>query len=565
VSSNRTRSHEIIALAAKKAKTLPIAESGLWFHQDLRDNFYYAAHLYEAVNSKGLTEFIGDKEGRDLACELFLQVLRLQDRDPSSSTYGHWPLFVEPDPADSKPSTLPVELMGCLIAFLYNKNKEVMPEPLTHEMGESLKHIYQSKLYDQGLENFSHHEAKLTSLKILIAERFQDEVLLQEGKEQAVTLLRHIRQYGMKEYGSLPWLWHWIQAFTCVWETTKREDIKLITAEMLEYLWRERALFYLKGAWAGPHSRVLPHDVPRDNYNLHDYIQFGDFAAPVSISRLEGSGLFTYQVTDSVYTLAVNHSAAREVKKSVPASYLNGIPTESLHIYTYLSEQYALGGMYEYMEEYLNEQYRWDISWPLDAVAGYGANQMFFFHPGKGYVEGDVRHPNRYSEILLHSNVVCALYVVPDGGIQSLVGCLPLGQWLFEEHLGFGEVGETFVYFQLMHPFTTLSQEDRIAVASTFTGVHSVVIEIMTKADALAIGIITLEEFKAKMSDQQAGWIEHERGIAIRSAQVHYTSTSSRKESFLLEAEVKLERISSVRRRQINNKEIDFEAYGSGL
>jgi hypothetical protein len=313
----------------------------------------------------------------------------------------------------------------------------------------------------------------------------------------------------------------------------------------------------------GPHSRVLPHDVPRDSYHLHDYIPFGDFAAPVSISRLEGSGLFTYQVVDSVYTLAVNHSAAREVKKSVPASYINGIPAENLHIYTYLTEQYALGGMYEYMEEYLNEQHRWDISWPLDAVAGHGANQMFFFHPGTGYVEGDVRHPNRYSEILLHSNVACALYVVPDGGIQGLVGCLPLGQWLFEEHSGFGEVGETFVYFQLMHTFTTTAQEDRIAVASTFTGVHSVVIEIMTKADALAIGIITLEEFKAKMSDHLAGWIEHERGSAVRSAQVHYTS--SRKESFLLEAEVTVERTSSVRRRHINNKEIDFEAYGSGL
>lgn len=74
-------------------------------------------------------------------------------------------------------------------------------------------------------------------------------------------------------------------------------------------------------------------------------------------------------------------------------------------------------------------------------------------------------------------HVVCALYVLPKAELQTLIGYLPLGQWLFEVRSGYGEIGETFVSFQLIHPFTAEVQEDRIVVSSTFAGEHSVVIK----------------------------------------------------------------------------------------
>jgi hypothetical protein len=468
MTSFRERRYEVLTLAARQAKGLAYAESGLWFHHDLRDNFYYAAHLYEAIACGEIVEFQNNSADISKACEMLIQVLQLQNRNVNSVTYGHWPLFVEQDPAKSKPNTLPVELMGCLIAFFYDKHEATLPEPLRFELLESLRHVYESKLYSSGLKDFNHHEAKLTSLKLLLAERFEDSALLQEGLEQAASLLRHVQSYGMREYGSLPWFWHWVQSITCVRETTQHKAVKQTAAELLDFLWKERALFYMKGAWAGPHSRVLPHDVPRDCYNLHDYIQFGDFHTPTSISRLEGSALFSYEVNGSVQNLAVNRDEPLEVKKRIPASYTDKKPVSSLHGYTYLTKDYALGGIHEYVEEYLNEQHRWDVTWPLEAVSEQGANQLFFFQPGEGYVEGDNRHPSPFAEILLHRNVLCALFTRSFEENGTLIGCLPLGHWQFDEYSGYGEVGDTFVCFHLMHPFTTAVKEDRISVESTF-------------------------------------------------------------------------------------------------
>lgn len=93
-------------------------------------------------------------------------------------------------------------------------------------MLESFTHVYDGKLYSGGLTNFSHHEAKLTSLKLLLAEQFQDNTLLNEGLEQAASLLKHVQTYRMREYGSLPWFWHWVQSITCVWESTHHGNIK---------------------------------------------------------------------------------------------------------------------------------------------------------------------------------------------------------------------------------------------------------------------------------------------------------------------------------------------------
>lgn len=93
----------------------------------------------------------------------------------------------------------------------------------------------------------------------------------------------------MPEYGSLPWFWHWVQAFTCALELVPPEDTELTTSlkEMLDHLWNVRAEFYLRGAWVGAHSRGWPHDVPGDANVLHDYVQFGDFQLPEMMPRTE--------------------------------------------------------------------------------------------------------------------------------------------------------------------------------------------------------------------------------------------------------------------------------------
>lgn len=112
------RQNEITSKIAIAAMRQPLLSSGLWFHHDIRDNFYYASYLFAAaVDGPEQLSFEADAAKRTAAAVL-LEVLRLQDQNASSDTYGHWPLGLGENPREAKPHSLPVELMGSLMAFL---------------------------------------------------------------------------------------------------------------------------------------------------------------------------------------------------------------------------------------------------------------------------------------------------------------------------------------------------------------------------------------------------------------------------------------------------------------
>lgn len=107
---------------------LPVLESGFWFHQDVRDNLYYAMHLMAAMQEEGLSLELDREEAGELAMVMMLKVLGLQDRDPNSGTYGHWPLQLGNEPERAKLSLLPVELMGVLLDFFDAKYGRLMTD-----------------------------------------------------------------------------------------------------------------------------------------------------------------------------------------------------------------------------------------------------------------------------------------------------------------------------------------------------------------------------------------------------------------------------------------------------
>ncbi|MNJ51134.1 hypothetical protein D3C77_464310 [compost metagenome] len=84
-------------------------------------------------------------------------------------------------------------------------------------------------------------EAKYTAAKLIFGQQFSDHELLEEGRHCLRRTLQVLRKEGMAEYGSLPWFWHWVQAFTCAWELIEDESIKGEIAEMLDHLWSLRA------------------------------------------------------------------------------------------------------------------------------------------------------------------------------------------------------------------------------------------------------------------------------------------------------------------------------------
>ncbi|WP_339809879.1 hypothetical protein MKY63_23240 [Paenibacillus sp. FSL R7-0189] len=502
-STYKERKQEIIFNIALEAEKRPLLESGLWFHDDVRNNFYYASYLFAAAVDDSFELPFDREQAKQKAQDVLLEILMLQNRQPGTELYGHWPLGLNPVPRDASPHELPVELMGTLLAYFCKRYGGALNAQLRIVLNTAFGHIYRSDFYRKPVVTFGHHEAKYTAAKLIFGTMFADEILLEDGRQSLKDTLAYIRTKGMPEYGSLPWFWHWVQAFTCALELVPPEDTELTTSlkEMLDHLWNVRAEFYLRGAWVGAHSRGWPHDVPGDANVLHDYVQFGDFQLPEMMPRTEYAGLLFYQASDEILAAAMNHQSPVEVRKITQKV----VPTDPqpqplLHSYAYITEEFAAGGMWERVEEFDNEQLRWAFSLPVSGEGG--ANQLYFFHPGQGYNEGDPRHQSRYMEVLYHKNVIISLFPIPQGEKNTIIGVLPQGEWKQEPNTLYGQVGETYVVIYLSHPYQ-LQERSRFIEVSVTGMPGGVIVEALGIKKAAECGIIGLEAFAAAMAHKE--------------------------------------------------------------
>jgi len=497
--SFETRKLEVTLLAAEKTLQLPLIKDHYWFLDDIRDNFYYAMHLYAATQDDRIQLSREREAAKRLAEMVLINSIKLQDQDSKSPMFGHWPLSLYPEPLGAEKNTLPVEFFGSLLLHFYEKYKGTFSKELHVEINNALSTIYHSNLKDRVPELFNHHETKIFVIQLMFGQFFHDDTMKNNGYYHLKALYHHLTEYGLREYGALPWLWHRIQSLTFAHDYIQDEPIKQTLTDLLNYFWKERAAFYLKGAWVGSHSRGLPHDISKDDNTLIDYIQFGDFPMPSSISRLEGAGFLSYQVPDSILELALNHDQPVEIKKQIRLfSEEEKKEREDLHHYVYITSSYAIGGMWDRTEEYLNEQHRWDISLPVehnDTI-----NQVYFFHPGEGYHSSmeDGRHQSSNSEVLFHKNVVCALYYDLPKKTQLIVGYLPNGEWLKDEKNLYGKVGEVYFSIHLSNPISLIEKESHLLVKS-YGNTNGVVIEVLTGHEIKTLNIRNLAEFKNYM------------------------------------------------------------------
>lgn len=441
MNGQQQRQAEIVQAVALKAQSQPILASGLWFHHDIRDNFYYASYLFAAaVEERAYLPDPGDAKKK--AESVLAKVLQLQQKDPSLPLYGHFPLNLNPVPDEARPHELPVELMGSLMACFIERYQKELSDELSESFEAALKHIYLGGFFRKPLQWFNHHEAKYTAAKMIFGQRFEDRELLADGIASLQQTLARVTAQGMPEYGALPWFWHWVQAFTCAWELAEGIGLKRQLAELLDWLWKERSLFYLKGAWVGAHSRGWPHDAPADRNVLHDYVQFGDFPLGEAMPRTEYAGLLCYPAPEEALRSATLRTEPVEIEKTIiKIDTGEEIP---LHSYAYVTKDFAAGGIRERVKEFDNEQMRWLVSFP--ATGEHTANQLYFFHPGEGWREGDPRHQSEYAEVLYSKNRILTVFPVPETAEhQQIIGVLPKGTWVKEEAGLFGQVQNCFV------------------------------------------------------------------------------------------------------------------------
>ncbi|WNS44885.1 hypothetical protein [Paenibacillus sp. MMS20-IR301] len=489
----KERQQEIIRKAALEAERLPLLDSGLWFHDDVRNNFYYASYLFAAAVDETLELPIAREEAKRKAEAVLLETVLLQNRQPGTELYGHWPLGLNPVPREAGYHELPVEIMGSLMAWFCKQYSGRFSAALRIAFHTAIGHVYRSGFFRKPVTTFGHHEAKYTAAKLIFGRLFADDELLEDGRHSLELTLAHIRERGMPEYGSLPWFWHWVQAFTCAWELEEDDSIKHTLSEMLDYLWNERSQWYLQGAWAGAHSRGWPHDVPADGNVLHDYVQFGDFRLSEGMPRTEYAGFLCYAVPEQVRTAALDRRTPAEVCRQTEKVVAGAADRQApLHSYAYITADYAAGGMWERVEEFDNEQLRWAYSLPVGAAEG--VNRLYFFHPGQGYYPGDPRHQSEHMEVLYHKNTVIALFPVPAGTENTIVGVLPKGEWVKQPSALFGFAGSVYFAVYLSHAYELEERQSYLEVTSADMP-GGVVVEALSTGQAAELGIKGLRQF----------------------------------------------------------------------
>ncbi|MGO4546835.1 hypothetical protein AB4Z29_18720 [Paenibacillus sp. 2TAB23] len=536
------RKNEIVLRIAAAAQQLPVLSSGLWFHHDIRDNFYYASYLFAAADDQPGQWTSGSEAAKQTAEAVLLAILNLQDKEQGSATYGHWPLNLGADPREAAPNPLPVELMGSLMAYFVNRYGSRLSMPLQEAFASALKHVYQSRFYMQ-TNVFGHHDAKYTSAKLIFGQLFDDSALLEDGVSNLKRTLAHIHKQGMSEYNSLPWFWHWVQAFTCAWQLIDDQSIKQELAGMLDFLWLERASFYLKGAFVGAHCRAQRHDIPLDSNVLHDYVQFGDFELPAEMPRTEYAGFLFYEASSEIRSIAMNRTEPVEVRKRIMKQV--GAGASTLHSYAYITNDYAAGGMWERYAEFDNEQHRWDISLPLSKQAG--VNQAYFFHPSDSNAKEDPRHQTGHSEVLFYRNTIMALYSIPNGTSDRIFGILPPIEWMQEPGMLLGQSKQVYFVVYSMQPCELERVSDKVNVSSSGQR-NGIIIEVVGAEEAVGVGIDSFEAFASAARSRKPEWSVGE------SLNVRYITGDH------VELMLEMEGNGGVERR-INGQTVEFTQY----
>lgn len=82
----------------------------------------------------------------------------------------------------------------------------------------------------------------------------------------------------------------------------------------------------------------------------------------------------------------------------------------------------------------------------------------------------------------------------------NLIGCLPKGEWNFENSSGYGRVEDIYLTFQLMNEFKYEEKTDRMSITSPLaSGWNGVIMEAVSCKDAAGQGIHDLESFTAAL------------------------------------------------------------------
>ena len=252
------------------------ADGGPGYHTTITSGSVHGtrASLTYAV---GLLE-TGEGWRAQRAKDILQSVLPLQDQNPSSSTYGLWPWYLEePLSKMSPPDFNWADFCGTQLLMAWLEHRERLGRELAGEVRESVIHAARSIQRRNVSPSYTNIAIMGTFVTLAAGQEFQLADVRAYARERLRALYAHITQQGsFSEYNSPTYSLIAIQELSRILRFIRDGRDTELVAGLHELAWKHVATHFHPPTqqWAGPHSRCYDTDVRKRPSTLA-FIQAG--------------------------------------------------------------------------------------------------------------------------------------------------------------------------------------------------------------------------------------------------------------------------------------------------
>jgi hypothetical protein len=194
------------------------------------------------------------------AAEVVAAVLALQDRDPTSKTYGIWPWLAEEPLAEMAPPDWNwADFCGARVAHMLCDFAALLPGALVAAMRASLGHAAWSIFRRNVQPSYTNIAIMGAGVALATGELLGETRLLDYGRARLQRFVEHTAYHGgLNEYNSPTYTLVAIQECERILHLTRDEQARELAERIRRSAWETVAEHFHPptSQWAGPHSRT---------------------------------------------------------------------------------------------------------------------------------------------------------------------------------------------------------------------------------------------------------------------------------------------------------------------
>lgn len=217
---------------------------------DTRNCFYYA---YDLLRRGGEGDILR-------AHDCLYSVLKLQDINPNSKTYGIWPYFAEePLYEMAAPDFNWADFNGKTMLQILCYHSEKLTEDIKFRLKDSIYHACKAIIKRNVGPDYTNISVMGSYVTIIAGETFNWEDILAYGKERLKKLYEYNKNMGnFSEFNSPTYTFTALFDLSDFMQIVKDETSKKLAEGLLDMIWETLAIHYhpTTGQLAGPHYRA---------------------------------------------------------------------------------------------------------------------------------------------------------------------------------------------------------------------------------------------------------------------------------------------------------------------